>query len=123
MTSILTVQVAPSIVPSLNVMLPAPGSAEIVGVPQPVVVRLVGEAITSAPGVVGKVSLKATLVSGCGAFALLIVNLSVEGAPSTTVDGVKILLIVVIALSTCSVALAVPVPLTSVEVTAPDVLV
>ena len=72
---------------------PAPATGAKVGVPQPLVAAPVGLATTIAPGEVGKVSVKLTLLTATG-LGLVIVKLSADEPLALIGVGLKLLLMV-----------------------------
>jgi hypothetical protein len=93
--STLTVQVALAarVPPEKEIEgLPAVGTK--VGVPQPLVLALGVAATTMAPGIVGKVSEKATPFKVVDGFGLVRVKVKVVAVPIATGLGAKLLLIV-----------------------------
>ena len=88
--STFTVQVPPAaMVPAENANETALAAGAKVGVPQPTVLTAGVAATRITPGLVGKVSPKATPVSAVVGFGLVIVKVNVEVAPTAIGDGEK----------------------------------
>src|SRR6476646_10821696 len=109
-------------VPPLKLIVPLPAAGANVGEPQPDVVAAGTGATTIAPGVVGKVSEKATPVSVRLAFGLVSVKVRVVAVPASTGFGANCLAMpggrtpVIEAVATPEAPVLVP---PSVEVTKP----
>jgi hypothetical protein len=124
-TLTLTVQVPPAgMVPALKVNDTALAAGANVGVPQPLVLAPGVAATVIAPGLVGKVSAKATPVNAVLGLGLVMVKVNTLVAPTAICEGTKFLAMLgaTLACTTkAAVLLTAPVPALAL-LTAPAVL-
>jgi hypothetical protein len=108
------VQVPPAaMVPALKASDTALAAGAKVGVPQPLVLMPGTAATVIAPGLVGKVSLKATPVSAVVGLGLLIVKVNTLVAPTAICAGTKFLAMLgatLVCTTKAAVLLTAPVP-------------